>query len=204
MNPARESPRIEGTTLPCLDAGASFARVSVLEDSILKNLRTFVGFARQRVGDARLAEDVVQESLVNVLAAKRKPTGAEDTSVWFYRILRRTIIDLYRRNDARQHALDRFEQELPETPTAVEERLLCGCFNRLLPSVPSRYRELLQQIDLEGKQPAEMAAALGVTKSNLTVRLHRACKPLREILAQNCRACRKHGGLGCTCAPTEP
>ena len=40
-----------------------------MEDSILKNLQTFIGFARKRVGDAHLAEDVVQESLVKALAA---------------------------------------------------------------------------------------------------------------------------------------
>ena len=177
--------------------------MSVLEDSILTNLRTFVAFARQRVGDAHLAEDVVQESLVKALAADRKPAGEEDTVAWFYRILRRTIIDLYRRNDARQRALDRFEQELPATPTAAEQRLLCGCFKRLLPSVPSQYQELLQQIDLEGKEPAEVAAALGVTRNNLTVRLHRARKHLRELLSQNCRACSKHGCLDCTCGESD-
>jgi len=169
--------------------------VIVLEDSILKNLRTFVGFARQRVGDAHLAEDMVQESLVKALAADRKPAGEEDTIAWFYRILRRTIIDLCRRNDARSRALDRFERELPQAPTDDDERLL--------PSVPEQYRELLQQIDLEGKAPAEVAAALGVTKNNLTVRLHHARKHLREMLSRNCRACSKHGCLDCTCGESD-
>lgn len=174
-----------------------------LEDSILKNLQTFVAFARQRVGDAHLAEDVVQESLVKALAADRKPAGEEDTVAWFYRILRRTIIDLYRRSDARSRALERFERELPEAPTDDDERLLCRCFERLLPSVSGPYRKLLQQIDLEGKAPAEVAAALGVTKNNLTVRLHRARKHLRELLSRNCRACSRHGCLDCTCGESD-
>lgn len=146
-----------------------------------------------------MAEDLVQESLVKALAADRQPAGEEDTVAWFYRILRRSIIDLYRRRDARKRALDRLEQELPETPSAADERLLCQCFQRLLPSVPEQYRELLQQIDLGGKSPAEVAAALGVSGNNLTVRLHRARKHLRELLSKNCRACSKHGCLDCTC-----
>jgi RNA polymerase sigma-70 factor (ECF subfamily) len=173
--------------------------VSALEDSILKNLRTFVGFARQRVGDAHLAEDAVQESLVKAPAADRKPAGEEDSVAWFCRILRRTIIDLYRRSDARSRALDRFEREWPEAPTADDARLFCRCFKRLLPSVPEQYRELLQQIDLRGQEPAEVAAALGVIKNNLTVRLHRARRHLRELLSKNCRACSQHGCLDCTC-----
>jgi RNA polymerase sigma factor (sigma-70 family) len=172
-------------------------------DSILKNLQAFIGFARKRVGDAHLAEDVVQESLVKALASDRKPADEEDTIAWFYRILRRSIIDLYRRHDARKRALDRFEQELPETPSAADERLLCQCFKRLLPALPEQYRELLQQIDLGGKDPAEVAAALGVTKNNLTVRLHRARKHLREMLSRNCRACSKHGCLDCTCGEPD-
>lgn len=170
-----------------------------VEDSLVKNLQTFIGFARNRLGDSHLAEDVVQESLVKALAANRKPVGEEDTVAWFYRILRRSIIDLYRRNDVRSRALDRFEAELPETPSSEEERLLCQCFQRLLPGVPEQYRDLLQKIDLEGRDFAEVAAALGVTGNNLTVRLHRARKHLRELLAKNCRACSTHGCLDCTC-----
>ena len=170
-----------------------------VEDCILKNLQMFIGFARKRVGDAHLAEDVVQESLVKALTADRRPAGEEDTIAWFYRILRRSIIDLYRRHEARNRALDRFEKELPESPSAADERLLCQCFKRLLPSVPEQYRELLQQIDLDGEDPAEVAAALGVTQNNLTVRLHRARRRLREMLSRNCRACSKHGCLDCTC-----
>jgi len=170
-----------------------------IETALLKNLQTFVGFARKRVGDEALAADLVQDSLVKALAADRKPADAEDSVAWFYRILRRSIIDLYRRNDARQRALARFEAELPEQPGAAEERLLCQCFRRLLPSVPEQYRELLQQIDLDGTEPAVVAANLGMTKNNLTVRLHRARHHLRKLLSQNCQACSKHGCLNCTC-----
>jgi len=177
--------------------------VNGIEDSILKNLQTFIAFARKRVGEEHLAEDLVQESLIKALAADRKPAGEEDTVAWFYRILRRSIIDIYRRNDARRRALDRFEAEMPEAPTSADERLLCQCFKRLLPSVPERYRNLLQQIDLEGRDLAEVAAALGVTKNNLTVRLHRARKHLREMLSKNCRACSKHGCLDCTCGEPD-
>jgi RNA polymerase sigma-70 factor (ECF subfamily) len=173
--------------------------MSSLEDSILKNLKAFVAFARKRLNDPHLAEDVVQDSLVKALTADHKPLDEEATVAWFYRILRRSIIDLYRRRDAQGRALKRFEQELSETPGVEEEQILCQCFTRLLPLVPERYRELLQQVDLEGKKPEEVASQLGLTRNNLTVRLHRARKHLREALAQNCRACSIHGCLDCTC-----
>ena len=170
-----------------------------MNEVILKNLETFVAFTRKRVGDPHLAEDLVQESLVKALGADRKPRDGEDTVAWFYRILRRTIIDLYRRRAARSRALDRFEQELPESPNPSATRVLCACLKRLLPAVPEAYRELVERIDLQGEDPSLVAQELGLTRNNLTVRLHRARRHLRDALSKNCQACSKHGCLDCTC-----
>lgn len=176
----------------------NFVAMSV-ESSLLRNLEAFVAFARNRLGDPHLAEDVVQESLLKALTAERQPSNDEETTAWFYRILRRSIIDVHRRQGARSRALERFQHEFPETATHEDERVLCECLTRLLPMVPEQYRVLLQQIDLNGKEPSEVASQLGLTKNNLTVRLHRARKHLRDALVQNCRACSTHGCLDCTC-----
>ena len=180
--------------------GANLAAMVRVEDAILKNLQVFVAFARKRLGDHHLAEDVVQDSLVKALEADRHPDTDEETTTWFYRILRRSIIDVYRKQGARSRALERLENELPETPGEDEERELCKCFGRLLPLVPEQYRELLEKVDLEGNDPDQVAARLGVTRNNLTVRLHRARKHLRKALTQNCGACSVHGCVDCSCA----
>lgn len=173
------------------------------EDALIKNLNTFVAFARKRIGDPHLAEDVVQDSLIKALRSDRKPARAEEVIAWFYRILRRSIIDLYRRHDVRARALEQFQGEPPQQPDAVAERVLCGCVKRLLPGLPYQYREVLQRIDLEGASPVEAASALGLTPNNLTVRLHRARQRLRAKLEQNCKVCSKHGCLDCSCDPTD-
>src|SRR5215213_3211323 len=80
------------------------------------NWQAFVAFVRKRVGDPHVAEDIVQESLLKALQAERKPTENEDVVAWFYRILRRSIVDLYRRNDARARVLEKFQAELPDLP----------------------------------------------------------------------------------------
>ncbi|MBL9205374.1 MAG: sigma-70 family RNA polymerase sigma factor [Opitutaceae bacterium] len=68
-----------------------------MNELVVKNLKTSVAFARKRVGDPHLAEDLVQEGLVKALGVEQKPANDEERVAWFYRILRRTIIDLYRR-----------------------------------------------------------------------------------------------------------
>jgi RNA polymerase sigma-70 factor (ECF subfamily) len=170
-----------------------------VEDAILKNLDVFVGFARSRLGDHHLAEDVVQDSLIKALAADRHPEKDEETTTWFYRILRRSIIDVYRKQGARSRALERFEKELPESPNEKDEKELCRCFRRLLPLAPEQYRELLDEVDLKGKSPEDVSAKLGLSKNYLTVRLHRARKHLRKALTANCGACSVHGCIDCTC-----
>jgi RNA polymerase sigma factor (sigma-70 family) len=174
-----------------------------VEDAIIKNLHVFVAFARSRLGDHHLAEDVVQDSLVKALAADRHPETDEETTTWFYRILRRSIIEVYRKQGARSRALERFEKEIPESPDEEDKKELCKCFHRLLPLVPEQYRELLDEVDLKGKDPDVVSEKLGLTRNNLTVRLHRARKHLRKALSQNCGACSVHGCIDCTCNDSE-
>ena len=65
--------------------------------------------------------------------------------------------------------------------------------------VPEQYRELLEEVDLNGKEPDKVATKLGLTRNNLTVRLHRGRKHLRKALIANCGACSVHGCIDCTC-----
>lgn len=170
-----------------------------IQEPILKNLGMFVAFARERVNDPHLAEDLVQDSLLKAFRADKKPSPNEDVIAWFYRILRRSIIDLYRRTDARKRALEKFRAELPKSVTPEAERAICECIDRLLPDLPEQYRELLQRVDLGGETIREAAAALGVTANNLTVRLHRARRQLRDRLEKVCRDCATASCVDCTC-----
>jgi RNA polymerase sigma-70 factor (ECF subfamily) len=169
------------------------------EDALIENLNAFVAFARKRVGDPELAADLVQDSLLKAIKSADQPLDGEGAVAWFYRILRHSIIDLYRRRDVRERAMERLQDELPEAPAPATERALCQCFKRLLPGLPEQYRDVLQRVDLDGKSPGEAASALGLTLNNLNVRLHRARQRLREKVEATCHVCSKHGCLDCSC-----
>jgi len=189
--------------LPGLIAGCEQSRYSgrmaKAEDALIDNLNAFVAFTRKRVGDPELAADLVQDSLLKALKSAEQPSDSEGAVTWFYRILRHSIIDVYRRRDVRERGLARLKAELPEQPDAVAERVLCQCFKRLLPSLPEQYRDLLQRVDLDGSSPKDVASALGLTLNNLNVRLHRARQRLREKVEATCHVCSKHGCLNCSC-----
>jgi RNA polymerase sigma factor (sigma-70 family) len=166
---------------------------------LLKNVDEFTGFARKRLADPELAADAVQESLLKALKAADQIRDEENAKAWFYRILRRTIIDLYRRRDARDRAVAGLERELNSPADQEEARLVCACMERLLPIMTPQYAVLLQRIDLNEESPDSVAASLGITRGNLNVRLHRARQQLKRRLAENCRVCATHGCLDCHC-----
>jgi len=145
-----------------------------IESYLLDNIHEFAGFARKRLSDPELAADAVQDSLLKALKAADQLHDEESVKAWFYRILRRTIIDLYRRRDARGRMLAELEQELNSPPDSEEERVVCACMERLLPTMAPQYADLIRRLDLNEETPEAVAASLGITKNNLNVRIHRA------------------------------
>lgn len=174
-----------------------------IEKHLLANLHEFVGFAQRRLRDADLGADAVQESLLKAMGAKEQLRNAESVKAWFYRILRRTIIDLYRRRDARDRALENLQREVNGPPDDEEERLVCACMTELIATLTPQYAELIQRLDLNSEDPVAVASSLGISKNNLTVRSHRARQQLRQRLEQTCRVCAQHGCMDCHCAKSE-
>ncbi len=174
-----------------------------IEKHLLANLHEFVGFAQRRLRDADLGADAVQESLLKAMGAKEQLRNAESVKAWFYRILRRTIIDLYRRRDARDRALENLQREVNGPPDDEEERLVCACMTELIATLTPQYAELIQRLDLNSEDPVAVASSLGISKNNLTVHSHRARQQLRQRLEQTCRVCAQHGCMDCHCAKSE-
>ena len=127
----------------------------------------------------------------------------ENAKACFYQILRRTIIDLYRRRDARDRALADLEHEIDSLPGNEEERIVCKCIERLLSAMTLQYVDMIRQLDLSQKSPETVAASLGISRNNLNVRVHRARQQLKRRLEDNCRVCAKHGCLECHCGSSK-
>ena len=160
----------------------------------------FVRFARLRLASEADAEDLVQRSLAR--PAERAATLDEPTRAigWFFRILRRAIVD-YRRTGAsdpmRRQASTNLELLADDrvAPTSAT----CACSVRLLEDVRPAYREVVRRIDLDGDDPATVAAELGISLENLHVRLHRARRALRADVERYCGVTSLGACLDCAC-----
>lgn len=172
--------------------------MSDIQTQLLESLNEFVAFARKRLEDPELAADAVQDSLLKALQATDQLRDEKNVKAWFYRILRHTIIDLYRRRDRQERVIAQVESDLV-SPSEAQERLVCKCLDALIPTLKPQYASLIQRLDLGGEGLETVAASLGITTNNLKVRLHRARKQLHQRLTQTCRMCATHGCLDCTC-----
>jgi len=171
------------------------------ERQILNNLAAFTGFARSKLGGADLAAEAVQRSLLKALEAEDQLADQDKVIPWFYTILRRTIIDLYRSRGAERTAMAKYGMEVraSEPPLALELSEVCACLHGLPPGLRPQYAELIERLDLGGESPALVAADLGISTNNLKVRRHRARQQLGKHLRRTCGACAVHGCLDCSC-----
>ena len=175
------------------------APIEALATQLLAHHEMFLAFARKRVADPDLAADAVQDSLLKALKSAGQLRADESVVPWFFRILRRTIVDLYRRRAVRQRVQVELPDDFEAAATPEEQTMACECLRPLIASLKPEYAQVIEQVDLGGLSLEAAAKDLGVARNNLKVRLHRARKQLRERLVQSCRLCATHGCVDCHC-----
>lgn len=165
------------------------------DDGLLEHREQFLAFLKARLRNADLAEDVLQAAYLKSLEKRGGLRKDENVVAWFYRILRNTLADHYRRARVRERTGAAAE---PASDPRLE-RTACRCVAALVPSIKPEYAELITRVDLEGVPVQEVALRLGMTPNNASVRLHRARKALKDQVLQVCGACATHGCVDCSC-----
>lgn len=159
-------------------------------------------YAVTRVGDRETAEDLVQETFLSAFKARRDFDGRAAFSTWLIAILRRKIIDHYRK-DAR--TLVTTEAELDEvapmfdrtghwtvppanwrsTPAhQAENSEFWQIVRRCLAELPRHLAQAFELRELGLATVQEASEIAGITPRNLSVRLYRSRMLLRSCLEQ--------------------
>jgi RNA polymerase sigma-70 factor (ECF subfamily) len=145
-------------------------------------------------GDPAAAEDVVQEAFVKLMAGADRIEGRSRLATWLYRVAYNASIDWLRhRKKLAPVPAEQDVADLPMPTTLVEFRLSPEAMLRdaetrkalddAIAALPDSLRAAFLLRDVEGLTTAEAASALGLTETNLKVRLHRARLLLRERLS---------------------
>jgi RNA polymerase sigma-70 factor (ECF subfamily) len=145
-------------------------------------------YARHRLGETPTIDDVVQETLLSVHAARRSYDARRPFAPWFYAILSNRLADARRR--ARRLA----SRELPDAPAPERSTLPpvhevmgfdVASVYAAVDALPARQRAIVRALKLRGESVREVADRMGMSPSAVKVAAHRAYRTLRRLLGEH-------------------
>jgi RNA polymerase sigma-70 factor (ECF subfamily) len=153
--------------------------------------------AEATVGSRAVAEEVTQDTWLGVIRGIDRFEGRSSFKTWLFRVLYNRAASAAGREQRAGRPADDLDNRFdtsgawaaPPTPwsDAVDDRLtaahLAGRARELLAELPDNQRQVVTLRDVEGLQPADVAAVLGITNGNQRVLLHRGRTRLRTLLA---------------------
>ena len=146
-----------------------------LKQPLLRYLWTFVR-------NATVAEDLLQDTFVQIHRARQTYTPPRPVRPWIYAITRHVALMHLRSGRRRKEMLA--DDQLPEVPVPPEMEKLAdrATLHQMLSELPQASREVLMLHHLLGLSFQEVGQVLGVAAGTAKVRSHRAIKVLRKKL----------------------
>jgi len=162
-------------------------------------------YAISRVYSVELAEDLVQDTCLSAYTARDRFKGHSSVRTWLVSILKRKVIDYYRKKGRNKEDLVSegnwpFEREgdnegewapghkplnWPDETISEDAReefmkVLYLCLSLL----PDKWAATFTMRHMEDQSTGEVCKEMGITASNLWVMLHRARLQLRECIEE--------------------
>lgn len=157
---------------------------------------TIYNLALRMMGNREEAEEVLQETFLSAFRAVNRFEGRSQLGTWLYRIAYNAAMMRLRRRQVPVTSIDASHEseegeimprQLVDWAALPDEVLLSGELRRVLDAaiatLPEGLRSVFVLRDIEGLSTAETAQVLGLTETNVKVRLHRARLALRERLS---------------------
>ena len=178
---------------------------TAVQRALVEARQEILQFLQQRLRNRDEAEEVLQRFSVRALERASQLRDVQTMRGWLGRILATTIIDYQRTANRRRRREIQVDQgELDGLPADAElDAAICNCLYRLLPTLKPEYADIVWRADILGEPRDRLAASLGTSLNNVTVRLHRGRQALRRRLEEMCLTCPVHGFLDCHCETAE-
>jgi RNA polymerase sigma-70 factor (TIGR02943 family) len=158
-------------------------------------------FTISRVNDPIMAQDLVSETFLAGLKSAHRFKGNSTERTWLISILKRKIIDYYRKinsnkgkAEVRMSYLSNSDQEgdwmeeqaadlrNPNVEDMIEQRELGDALEECIACLPERYATIFVQKTIDNLETETICKEHNITASNLWVIIHRARVQLMECL----------------------
>ena len=190
----RKSPKDKDVELiRSINAG----ELDLFYDLVKRYEQKLYNFGLRMCGDSQDAEDLVQDTFLNVFKYLQGFRYETKFKNWLYRVATSACIKKRRKSKFapdRELSLEEFlpqnEAEIPKELPSWAMMPLDKLLNRELQEIiqqaildlPEKYRLIMVLRDMEGFTTAETAEMLNITPANVKIRLHRGRLYLRDKL----------------------
>lgn len=168
------------------------------------------------VRDAAEAEDLTQETLLRAYAGLATLSDPARLVPWLYRIATNVAYDRFREASYRHRPSSLAEDAAGAEPglaeavvdrgsrldKRVEQREMSACVQDYIAALPEPYRAVILLHDVQGLTNPEIAELLDLSLATVKIRLHRARKRLRAVLAEDCSFSTDERGVS-VCEPSD-
>jgi RNA polymerase sigma-70 factor (ECF subfamily) len=172
---------------------------AIIEGVLAEHRPAMIAFVRRRAGHLVDPEDVLQQAIVRALSKSAQLRDTTVAKAWVYRILRNVLADELRTIGVPAANVET-EELSDSTILENDDRQTCRCALELSKKLKPEYAAILERVVIDEAPVTSIAAELGLTANNATVRLHRARKALRTLLAKHCGAETLRACLECVCS----
>jgi len=182
----REQERESAALMKLAQSGdqSSYASLLVLLTVVTRH------YARSRIGAVPWVEDVVQETLMAVHAARHTYDSQRPFGPWFYAIAGNRLIDVLRR-ERRVSSREIAQDVLPDVPidrgASVRGEIDVDAIHAAVAMLPARQREVVQSLKLQEESVREVAGRLRMSESAVKVTAHRGYRTLKRLLGVRTR-----------------
>lgn len=173
-----------------LEARATTGDVDAWSALYERHYATVFRQVRYLCGDRGLAEELTQETFAQAMASSRRYDGRRAFAGWMHGIALNVVRKHWRKNRNRNRAMERYEHvdfarprnEDPDGGHLRRER--SRVLYEVLDDLPPRWREAFVLREVQGLSTAEAAERLGISTSNVAVRVTRARSRIRDELTR--------------------
>ena len=198
MTNNRDRKKIRDTDTEVVEA-INAGKSELFEELVKRYEQKLYNFGLRMCGDVCDAEDLVQETFLNVFRYLKDFRFETKFKNWLYRIATSSCIKKRRKSKyapERELSLDEFiSKDDAQTPNEIPawaqlpldqllNEELSRTFKEAILTLPEKYRLVVVLRDLEGFSTIETAQILNLKSSNVKVRLHRARVFLQKKLKE--------------------